>query len=67
MNSSTTYANNIIIDNTIDEASYPYYPQPQPCPTCGRCPTCGQYQLFPPPIWSYPLTCVVTWAQSAII
>lgn len=24
------------------------YPQPQPCPTCGRCPTCGGGPVFWP-------------------
>ena len=29
-----------------------WFPQPQPCGTCGRCPTCGAYRPGCPP--QYP-------------
>lgn len=40
----------------------PYYPQPHPCPSCGRCPTCGRGNYWP----VYPTQPGITWTVPMI-
>ena len=46
--------------------SWPYQPQPRPCPSCGHCPTCGNHRPTPyvtPHTWTVADTATITGGQ----